>query len=108
MSAKQQEFIISYLAKNKFTNCLDVEFMTMFSREFAVETTPMRQVGQGAPKVKQAGRVLSAMYKAGKIDRFRVGVSAYDGGRGFPKWIYSYFIPVHTKEQVYHGRKSYR
>lgn len=44
----------------------------------------------GAPRCRQLGRDLAALFAAGRLTRSTVGLAAGDAAMGFPKWVYSY------------------
>lgn len=48
-------------------------------------------------------RDLARMTKARLLTRARVGLSAYNGGSGFPRWVYSYRLSGIGKEQIVRG-----
>lgn len=47
----------------------------------------------GAPRCKQLGRDLSAMFAVGRLQRSPTGLPTGDASMGFPKkWVYSYSL----------------
>lgn len=46
----------------------------------------------GAPKCKQLGSDLSAMFRAGILKRSPTGLPSGDSSMGFPKWVYVYSL----------------
>lgn len=90
MSPRQRmEWIAKYIAGQATgVEVLDSTFVDAY-----IEATNARFYEQawGAHKCPQLGRDLSAMHKAGKLKRFRIGL----GGSwqpGFPTWVWSYEI----------------
>lgn len=74
-------------------NVLDADLVTTY-----VEATgaDCELVLIGAPRCRQLGRDLAAMFAAGRLTRSTVGLPAGDASMGFPKWVYSYRLAEAT------------
>ena len=73
-----------------FVDVLNTDFIYEYAEATNAKLEPMLI---GAPKCKQLGRDLGAMFSSGKLKRQAVGLSAGDASMGFPKWTYSYSLP---------------
>ena len=90
----KETFVIEYLQREQFVDILNHDFMVEFANRFNCKG---RRMSIGAPRVPLAGRTLSVMFKKGLLNRFTVGIDAYAGGVGFPKWVYSYSLKMPNK-----------
>ena len=98
---EKEKFIIEWLEREQFVDVLCQDFMEQFANRFKCKG---RRMSIGAPRVQLAGKTLSTMFKKGLLTRFTVGIDAYAGGIGFPKWVYSYSLAKPNTART--GRKA--
>lgn len=88
-SKEIERFVREYLEREQYVTVLDAEFVFAFALRFSCTVYPN---AYGAWRVPLAGRSLSRLHGEGILTRWITGVSAYEGGKGFPKWVYSYSL----------------
>lgn len=72
---------------------LDSDFVCAYADATKAHAT----VGMvGAPRCKQLGKDLSAMFAAQRLTRCAAGLQAGDASMGFPKWVYTYSLSSDT------------
>ncbi len=91
---KKIQFVLDYLGNQTGgVDILNSFFVDAYIEKF---NPPHRITFYGANKCPQLGRLLGAMYRKGLLKRFRVSISGQ--GYGFPKWVYTYEIPIWKRE----------
>jgi len=68
---------------------LDSDFVCAYADATQAPVTFMHV---GAPRCKQLGRDLAAMYADGLLERCATGLPAGDASMSFPKWVYTYSL----------------
>lgn len=91
--AQRQQFILDYLREraafySATVDVLDSEFVDAYT---ATTSAPHDVMPYGANRCKMLGRDLSALHKAGLLDREVNGIFA--GEWGMPRWVYTYSLP---------------
>lgn len=89
--AERHAFILAALETQVAVDVLDRDFVVAYVEATGASATP---VAFGAPRCPMLGRDLAALCRAGRLDRFPVGISG--GEVGFPSWVYSYTLPDHA------------
>lgn len=88
---ERQQWIEAWMSEGipgrGIVNVLDSDFVCAYAD---ATSAPVEFQHIGAPKCKQLGRDLSAMFDAGKLTRDATGLAAGDAAMGFPKWVYTY------------------
>lgn len=89
--AERHTWIESYLVRRSISIAYTVDVCHSDFVVDYVEATDAACVVQffGAPKCKQLGRDLAAMFEAGKLERSATGLWNC-AGMGFPRWVYVY------------------
>lgn len=90
--AARQRFILDYLRQRgehflETVNILDTGFVDAYTEATGA---PHDVMPFGANRCKMLGRDLSAMYKAGLLERDTDGIFA--GEWGMPRWVYTYSL----------------
>ena len=94
--AQREQWILEYLwAKSlhgritrDFIDVLNAAFVDAYSEECKVE---QRLSFVGAGWCSTLGGDLLRLYRDGLLERYRTGIEGT--GRGFPKWVYVYYLP---------------
>lgn len=87
--AERYEWIKTYLETKIRCDILDSDFVIAYAEHCNAK---VMIYFYGAPGCPQLGRDLSAMHKAGILERTAIGLHGM-AGMGFPRWVYVYKLP---------------
>lgn len=95
----RQQWILQYLKDSGAHTHVDV-LNEHFVSAYITHFKPTHRITTfGAYKCRQLGKDLSAMYKAGLLDRSHVGLAASNQLESdWPKWVYCYSLPTDGTE----------
>lgn len=92
LKERQQFWIVQYLNEHLEASVVNRDFHDKF---FATFGGKQKIYMWGACPVENAMKLLASMVKEGQLIRKRIGLH---GLPGYPKWVYSYYLPDHLKE----------
>lgn len=89
---EKKQWILDYMSdsnhKNEFFDIVAEPFVNAYVDEFEPEI--IEWYPYGAPKVPELGKLLSLLYKEGKVWRKRNYCKIWEDG--YPRWFYMYFL----------------
>ncbi len=86
---QRREWLLSEIAKEGFVDILNSDFVIDYAEHTGANYKPSLV---GAGWCGLLSRDLARMAKLRLLNRRRCGLSAYEGGPGFPRWYYSYSV----------------
>jgi hypothetical protein len=91
------EFIKDWMINhNGHIDILDSEFVDAYTNEF---NSKIKIQFFGANTCPELGKVLSQAYKQGIFSRFIISIIEHEPG--FPNWVYTYELPITSRERNY-------
>ena len=84
---QRRAWLLSEIEKEKIVDVLNEDFVMGYAEHTGAKYRPSFF---GAGWCGLLSRDLSRMVKLRQLKRSRHGLSAFEGGPGFPKWYYSY------------------
>lgn len=87
---EKKQWIFEYMRthQSEFIDIVSEPFVLAYVKEFQPKNIEWHVYG--APKVPEIGKLLTELYKDGKVNRYRYVCDAYRDG--YPKWFYVYYL----------------